>query len=211
MLSQVQKCKPCGIFSLRSFLSHGSRDYSLNCGSISDHFTKMWKNHASKTEPQKMIFAPFFPTHQTQIFSRTLISVFVFNPWALESPMKGLYLIPKCCLCSPIQFSSLSLPQPRFMSPLPSYEPHWFVLGKTYPWSMCWARGWGWQNGGMKTIPSFLPIRKPKRRTQNTSLGIENRVSKVTYHEFGYLRELVLIKREILLIKGNQAPMMYVL
>lgn len=145
----------------------------------------------------------FFPGHSY------VCSSSVLGPWSL--PWKACIWFASVAYVPPSSSLPCLFPNLGLGVPLPSYEPHWFVLGKTYPWSMCWALGWGWQNGGMKTVPSFLPIRKPKRRTQNTSLGIENRVSKVTYHEFGYLRELVLIKREILLIKGNQAPMMYVL
>lgn len=44
--------------------------------------------------------------------------------------MKGLYLVRKCCLCSPIQFSSLSLPQSRFRCPSAQLRTSLVCLGE---------------------------------------------------------------------------------
>lgn len=146
-----------------------------------------------------MIFASFFPYTPGTNVSRTLSHVF-FNPW---SPMKA----------QPVSRSPvLPVPPPIlfpvspwvYVSLLPTSKPHWLVLGKTYPWSM-WALGWGWQNGGMKTVLIFFWSGSQKEKYKTLLWGLRKKFLKWLYREFGYLRELFLIKREILLIKGNQA------
>lgn len=122
-----------------------------------------------------MIFASFFPYTPGTNVSRTLSHVF-FNPW---SPMKA----------QPVSRSPvLPVPPPIlfpvspwvYVSLLPTSKPHWLVLGKTYPWSMCLGTGVGLTKWWHENCSYFLLIRKPKRKIQNTSLGIEKKVSKVT-------------------------------
>lgn len=168
------------------------------CGSIRGPFTRVWNNHASKSEPQRMIFVPCFFLHTRHTFFQdTKLCVHLPSlGFVVFSESPACIWLPSIVCSLPVLFP-VSPPAWVYVSPLPSYEPHNLVcLGENVSLEYVFGH-WGGVGKmvAWKLFFAFLLIRKPKRKIQHTFWGIENKVSKVTLPWVWILREL-LIKKE---------------